>query len=199
MRRFVFFTFAWGFLLYSGFARAQHVDFAVGGSTVWSPKNVTAETGFLPPSEKGGVYPGASLQYILPNHFGFNVEGAFRYHKTFYNDFQPYRPIFYDVNGVFAPRLSHKFSADFMAGVGGETVLFYTELNSCTALAQGCRSFVNSNHFLVHFGADVRFYAWRNFFVRPEVHWNFIPNNFEFHSRNVFRMGASVGYTFGSR
>jgi hypothetical protein len=198
LRRFVFFALACT-LLFPVFARAQHVDFAVGGSTLWSPENKTALTGFIPPPEKGGVYPQASLQLISPSHFGINVEGAFRYHKTFYNDYQPYRPIFYDLNGVFAPRLGKKFSGDFMAGVGGETVLFYTQLNPCTALANGCLSYVNSNHFLVHLGGDVRYYMYHNFFVRPEAHWNFIPNNFEFHSRNVFRVGASVGYTFGSR
>ncbi len=144
------------------------------------------------------MYPGASLQYILPNNFGINVEGAFRYHKTLYDDYQPYRPILYDVNGVFAPNLNKRFSADFMGGVGAQTVLFYSQTNPCTAIANGCRSFINSTNFLVHLGADVRFYVMGNLFVRPEAHWNFIPNNSEFHSRHVMRIGASVGYTFGS-
>jgi hypothetical protein len=198
LRKFFFFTLACGLIFGSSFAGAQQLDIAVGASTLWSPKNTTALTGFIPPPEKGGVYPGASLQYILPNHFGFNVEGAFRYHKTFYNDYQPYRPILYDANAVFAPRLSKKFSADFMGGIGGQTLLFYTQLNPCTALAQGCVTHVNSTHFLLHSGAALRYYFWHNYFVRPEANWYFIPNNFQFHSRNVFRVGASVGYTFGS-
>lgn len=197
LRRFLSFAFAGALLLCSGFAHAQQVDFAIGGSTLWSPQNKTALTGFIPPPEKGGVYPGASLQYILPNNFGINVEGAFRYHKTFYDDYQPYRPILYDVNGVFAPNLNKRFSADFMAGAGAQTVLFYTQVNPCTALANGCRSFVNSTNFLVHLGADVRYYFLGNLFVRPEAHWNFIPNNSEFHSRHVMRIGVSVGYSFG--
>jgi hypothetical protein len=45
----------------------------------------------------------------------------------------------------------------------------------------------------------VRYYFLGNFFVRPEANWYYIRNNFEFHSDNVFRAGASVGYTFGSR
>jgi hypothetical protein len=196
LRKLAFLGFA-SALLGSVLVHAQTVDFALSGSTLWSPQNVTALTGFIPPPEKGGVYPGASLQYNLPNHFGINFEGAFRYHKTFYNDYQPYRPIFYDVNGVFSPRPNRKIGVDFMAGVGGETVLFYTQLNPCTALANGCRSYVNSTHFLVHSAGDVRYYFWKNFFVRGEGHWNFIPDNFEFHSRNVFRMSASLGYTFG--
>jgi hypothetical protein len=41
--------------------------------------------------------------------------------------------------------------------------------------------------------------VWRTFFVRPEAHYYFIPNNFEFHSDHVFRIGASIGRTFGSK
>jgi len=199
LRKFFLRTVACAVLVCSGLAHAQHVDFAVGASTVWSSENKTALTGFIPPPLKGGVYPNASLQYIGPSNFGINVEGAFRYHKTYYNDFQPYRPIFYDVNAVFAPQLNKRFSADFMGGVGGQTVLFYTQVLPCTAPANGCRLFTNSTHFLVHLGADFRYYFLGNLFVRPEVHWNFIPNNSDFHSRNVFRMGASVGYTWGAR
>lgn len=199
LRKFLSLFFASAVVLCASRARAQHIDFALGAGTIWSPYNITAETGFIPPSEKGGVYPQASLQYILPSNLGFNVEGSFRYHKTFYNDYQPYRPIFYDVNAVFAPRLSRRFSADFMGGIGGETVLFYSQLNQCTAIANECRSFVNSTHFMTHMGADVRYYFKGNLFVRPEAHWNFIPNNFQFYSRHILRMGASIGYSFGSR
>lgn len=199
LTRFFAFVLACGLLLCCGLAHAQHIDFAVGGSSVWSPANKTALVGFIPPPIKGGVYPSASLQYIGPSNFGINVEGAVRYHKTLYNDFQPYRPIFYEVNAVFAPQINKRFSADFMGGVGGETVLFYSQVNPCTALANGCRTFINTTHFLVHLGGDFRYYFLGNFFVRPEAHWDFIPNNSEFHSRNVFRFGASVGYTFGSR
>jgi len=35
--------------------------------------------------------------------------------------------------------------------------------------------------------------------VRPEAHYYFIPNNYQFHSDHVFRIGGSIGYTFGSR
>jgi hypothetical protein len=49
----------------------------------------------------------------------------------------------------------------------------------------------------VHAGFDVRYYAFRNLFVRPEVHYYYIHNNYEFHSDHVLRLGASIGYTFG--
>lgn len=176
---------------------AQQVDFAVGGSTVWSPKNTTAETGFLPPPEKGGIYPSVSLQFLSDRHRGFNAELAFRDKKAIYNDFQPYRPFLYDVNAVYEPRFSDKMSGDFMAGVGGQTILFYNEFGFCPV--NGCRINVNSTHLLFHAGAEVKYYFWRNFFARPEAHWYYVVNNTQFHSNHVFRVGVSIGHTFGAR
>ena|SRR5438477_3541694 len=178
-------------------ALAQEIDFTIGGNTLWSSQNTTAAVGFLPPAEKGGVYPSASLQYLLPNHLGFNVEGSFRYHRAIYNDFQPYRPFLYDVNAVYAPRFTSKMQGDFMGGFGAQTVLFYNEFGNCNLSATGCRINLNSTHFAFHMGAGIKYYFWRNFFVRPEVHWYYVIHNYQFHSDNVFRIGASIGHTFG--
>ncbi len=199
MRRFVSLAFACALFVAATFACAQDVDIAVGGNTLWSPKNPTASTGFLPPPIKGGVYPSASAEYILDNHFGLNVEGSFRYHQANYNDFQPYRPILYDVNGVFTSQLARKTRGDFMAGIGGETLIFYNQFGGCAIPTGGCHSTLDSNHFLFHAGVGIRYTVWRRFFVRPEAHWYYIPNNFEFHSNNVFRIGVSVGRSFGSQ
>jgi len=176
---------------------AQQVDFAVGGSTLWSPKNTTALIGFIPPAEKGGVYPSASLQYLSPRNFGLNAEFSFRYHRAIYNDFQPYRPFLYDLNAVYAHTFPKNMEGNFMAGVGGQTVLFYNEFGNCNLLAGGCRVNLNSTHLLFHAGAGVKYYFWRDFFARPEAHWYYIINNTQFHSNNVFRVGVSVGRTWG--
>lgn len=199
MSRFFRLIFACMLLAATSRGFAQQVDVAVGGNTLWSAKSTTAEVGFLPPAEKGGVYPSVSLQYILPNGFGFNAEGSFRYKRTIYNDFQPYRPFLYDVNGVYAPRLNKKMTGDFMAGFGGQTVLFYNEFGNCNLISGGCRINLNSTHFLLHMGAGVQYNVWRKFFVRPEAHWYYVVNNVQFHSDNVFRVGVSVGHSFGSR
>jgi hypothetical protein len=196
LRRLVSLTFACGFSVLSSFAYAQQLDVAVGGSTLLSSKSGTASLAYLPPAEKGGVYPSASLQYIFKNHLGFNAEGTFRYKQGLYNGFQRFRPVLYDANAVYAHRLTDNASGDLMAGVGAETLIFYTQFNSCNNPA-GCNTYVNSNHFLVHIGGDLRYYAWRSFFVRPEAHYYFVKNNFEFHSNNILRLGVSIGYTFG--
>jgi hypothetical protein len=181
----------------ASFACAQQIDFAVGGSTLWSPKPLTASQAFLPPALKGGTYANASLQFLGEKRFGLNIEGAARVKQGLYNGFQFYRPILYDVNGVYARRMTPKIRADFMAGAGGATFLFYNT-SGCT-FANGCRTSINSTHFAVHAGIGVRYYFWRTFFVRPEAHYYFIFNNYQFHSDNVFRVGASIGHTFSSR
>ena len=178
------------------FAHAQKLDLAVSGSTLWSSKNTTASVGFLPPPLKGGTYVGGFAQYKWSSRLSFNAEGTFRYHEGIYNGFQPYRPILYDANAVRTAQFAPKIRGDFMAGIGAETLLFYNASANCSIPSGGCRTYIDRTHFLVHFGAGLRYYGWRNLFIRPEVHWYFIPNNYEFHSDNVFRIGASLGYTF---
>jgi hypothetical protein len=196
LRRFASFTFVCSFLLFASFAHAQHTDFAVGGSILWSPQNLSASGGFVPPPEKGGMYPAVSLEHLFTQHLGYYAEGAFRYHEGIYNDYQPYRAIFYDVNAVYTDRVAPKTHGDFMAGVGGQTLIFYTP-GGCGVTGGGCQTHIDSTHFLMHLGVGVRYYFWKNWFVRPEAHYYFIPDNYQFHSDNVFRVGASIGYTWG--
>lgn len=177
------------------FAQAQQIDFGVGGSTLWSVKSLSASQAFIPPALSGGTYANASLQYLGEQRLGLNIEGAARIKEGLYNGFQFYRPILYDANAVYARPLRPKMRADVMAGAGGETLLFYNT-TSCT-YGNGCRTYVNSTHFLVHFGIGIRYYFWRTYFVRPEGHYYFIPNNFQFNSDHVFRVGVTIGHTFG--
>ena len=85
-----------------------------------------------------------------------------------------------------------------MAGVGGETLIFYQKTATCL-YGNGCRTYVNDTHFLVHAGFGLHYRLFKGIFVRPEAHYYFIPNNYEFHSDHVLRAGASIGYTFGGR
>jgi hypothetical protein len=203
LRKFVSLKFAFTLLFFAsiflvsiGHAQETQVDLAGGGNILWSPQNNTASEAFLPPAEKGGIYPSGFFQYLNKRDRGINIEGAFLYHEGLYNDFQFYRPILIDANGVYSRRLAPKTHGDMMAGAGIQSVLFYG-VRSCPLSAGGCSTNINSNHFLFHAGFGVRYYAWRNLFVRPEAHYYFIVNNHEFHSDNVFRVGVSVGWTWG--
>jgi hypothetical protein len=84
-----------------------------------------------------------------------------------------------------------------MAGIGVASNRFYI-LDSCGS--PGCINFTSSNHFMEDFGAGFRYYFWHHlphFFLRPEAHYYHVHNNQGFNSDNVFRVGASIGYTFG--
>lgn len=199
MRKFAFVPSACAVLVFATFARAQHVDVAVGASTLFSTKNPTASLGYLPPAEKGGIYPSFSIDRIYKNRFGYSAEVAFRDKQGIYNNYQKFRPVFYDVNAVFAPRLAKRVRADLMGGIGGETILFYNPYGSC-GFPSGCSTHLDSNHFLFHLSADIRYTVWKRLFIRPEAHlYRIVNNTADFHSDNVLRLGASVGYTFGNQ
>jgi hypothetical protein len=190
-------VFAGTLFVLSGFAHAQ-IDVAIGGSIPWTTKNPTATLAYTPPPLKGGVYPMASIVDMLTNRVGVEVEGSFRYHEGLYDGYQKFRPLFYDVNAVYRRKVSPKFTLDLLGGIGGETLIFYNQFANCSNATGACIALRDDDHFAAHLGAGLRYRVWRNFFVRPEAHYYFVPNNFEFHSDNVFRVGVSVGYTFGS-
>jgi hypothetical protein len=191
-------TFACTLSLFAGLARAQQTDIAFSGSTPFSPKPTNASEAFLPPALNGGVYTGASVQVLNDSRFGLNAEFAARYKQGLYNGYQRYRPVFYDFNAVYAPRLTKKTAADFMAGIGGETLIFYNQFKPCDTNGGSCPGNVNTTHFLLHAGGGVRYYFLHHLFVRPEANYSYVVKNTQFHSGNVVRVGASIGYTFGS-
>src|SRR5258708_690691 len=183
-------------LLFASLGHAQQTDFTVGANAVLSSTYNSASQTYLPPAEKGGTYASVSADILFKNRVGFNGEVAFRAKQGLYNGYQGFRPVFYDFNGVYAPRLGRKVSAELMAGVGGESILFYNRYATCNSkYFSGCRTNASSTHFMIHVGGGVRYYFWRSFFVRPEAHLYLIHNNVQFNSDYVGRMGVSIGYT----
>jgi hypothetical protein len=187
-------TSAWVVLWFASLGHAQQTDFTVGANAVLSSTYTSASQNYLPPAEKGGTYASASADIVFKNRVGFNGEVAFRAKQGLYNGYQGFRPVFYDFNGVFAPRLGRKVSAELMAGVGGESILFYNRYATCTYFS-GCSTQTSSNHLMIHIGGGVRYYFWRSLFVRPEAHLYLIHNNIQFNSDYVGRIGVSIGYT----
>lgn len=199
MRKLVFLASACTLVVFASLARAQQqIDIAVGASRLYSPKPLNSSLAFAPPPLTGGIYPQASVQVIFSNHFGFNVEGTYRYNDDVYNGYQRFRPTFYEANGVYAAHVTNRIRGDAMLGVGGETVLFYNQFGSCNPIYGGtCHTNANTNHFLVDVGGDLRYYLHGRLFVRPEVHFYHIFNNTNiFSSDNVLRFGASIGFSF---
>ena len=176
---------------------AQQLDAALGFGTVKAP---SASNGF--PSESGGLYISFSGNVILKHHIGFGGEVAPRLRQapygintSFFSGVLPYRPIFYDFNAVYGvTAIKKKIGGDLMAGIGGQDLRFYGNIN-CSSFT-GCTNYTSSNAFAWHFGADARFYFWGNAFIRPEAHYYVVHNNSFFNNNNVSRYAISIGYSF---
>jgi len=193
-------------LLSAILAHAQQFDIAVSGSTLLASSRPSDLVTFSPPVQKGGTFVGINADFVgfRKRRLGLNVETAWRYRKANYPDNgETYRPIFTDVNALFQPRVGkiagRQVGLDLMGGIGVASTSFdLPNANSCSPSA-GCTNFASSNHFMEHLAGGVRFRVWRQFFVRPEIHYYHVQNYVEFKSDNVFRAEVSLGYTFGSR
>ncbi|MHB8215691.1 MAG: hypothetical protein ACYDDS_06380 [Candidatus Sulfotelmatobacter sp.] len=195
MRKLALFAPVFAVLFLAQFASAQQGDAMFGFGTLMSSGSCDVNTGLCP--EKGGLYPSFSADVIFHKRVGFNFETAWRASQGSYGGVggQPYRPILSDFNLMYQPKLSKKVGADLMAGIGWQSTRFY--LPYCTGTFS-CDNFVSSHHFLVDLGGGLRYYVWNHVFVRPEIHYYHIQNNTDvFSNSNVFRVGASIGYTIG--
>ena len=108
-----------------------------------------------------------------------------------------YRPIFWDINAVYARKITRVCFA-LEGGIGGQSTRFYQ--NSCVSInptTGQCQNFVSSNHFLTHLGGALRLYATHSVYIAPEIHYYYVKNNVEFTSPNVVRYSLNIGYTFG--
>jgi hypothetical protein len=179
-------------------AHGQQFDAAFGVSTITSSSG-TITNGLYFPSDTGGTYPGFSADLLLRHRIGFEGDISWRASQNLYGGIgsQPYRPIFYSFNAIWAPKLTKNLTAELLAGIGGEDVRFYGVVNCSNFF--GCTNYASSNHFMGDFGGGIRAYIWHDVFVRPEVRLYLINNNLEFSSNTVVRYGGSLGYSFGGR
>ena len=194
MRKISAITFLSLFFLFSTSVHAQQADIAFGLGTVTASSAFDATGDFFPQSVGGGVFPSFSGDVLFLHHFGVGGNVAWRATRNLSQGFLPFRPIFYDINAVFAPPLGKRAAAELQAGIGGESVRFYQGFTTCNFFS--CTDFVSTNHFLGHVGGGIKLYAFHNFFIRPEAHFYFIHNNFEFSGNHATRLGVSIGYTF---
>jgi hypothetical protein len=185
-------------LLFAHLASAQQADIMAGGGELYSLSSPSDIVTFQPLTETGGLYLSLAGDVVpFQHHLGINVETSWRYKQGSYYGYENYRPFFTDANLLFQPKINKKMGLDFMAGIGVASNRFYI-LDSCGS--PGCINFTSSNHFMEDVGAGFRYYVWHRLahvFVRPEAHYYHVQGNQGFNSTNVFRVGASIGYTFG--
>ncbi len=199
MRKLALFVPLSVFLFLASFASAQQLDFFVGGGTLVSSSPANSGIFFQQPAEKGGTYLNIGGDVAgFKHHLGFNVETAWRASQGVYaGENVNYRPILTDFNALYQPKLGKKIGLDLMGGIGVAATRFYEPTIVQCSYFGGCINYTSSDHFMEHLGAGIRYYVWHHVFVRPEVHYYHIQNNIEFNTDNVFRVGASVGYTIG--
>ncbi len=180
-------------------AQAQgQLDFAVGMSTLSAPSASEASGNHSPQSLTGGIYPTFSGDFMLFKNFGVQGELAWKGGRGEWGGFQPYRPLFYDFNAMYQPRLAKGTYLELLGGIGAQSTRFYTPNQVCNQVS--CTNYVSVNHFMGHFGAGIKAYPFgHNFFVRPEAHLYLVNNNQEFSSFRAVRYGLSIGYTLGGK
>ena len=200
MRKSAFLATVFAFFVLPNLASAQQGDAMLGFGTLLSPGAGAcgSAVNFTCP-EKGGLYINLGADVIFHRRMGFGFDAAWRASQGSYGGVggQPYRPILFDFNGVYQPRVSKKVGADLMAGIGWQSTRFYGYQPTSNCVYFGA-CYQSSNHFLVDLGAGIRYYAYGHVFIRPEVRYYKIFNNtVDFTSGNVIRVGASIGYTIG--
>lgn len=185
-------AFSVPFLLMRLPAHAQEADVGIGFGTITTPATTTNSSGTAQ-QMGGGLYPSVSANIIMKHRIGFGGEVSWRARQNLYFGLQPFRPILYDFNAVWAPNLGKRATFEAMGGIGGESLRFYTGTISCSFVS--CTDYVSSNHFLEHVGAGIRYQVWHNFFIRPEAHYYHINNNTnEFSSDSAARFAITIGY-----
>jgi hypothetical protein len=180
----------------AGMAYGQRFDVAFGLGGLSAPSTTSTTPNGVSVSEGGGVYPTFSGDFLFKKNFGVGAEVSWRATQANYAGIStaPYRPVFYDVDAVYAPSFS-RVTPELLAGIGAQSLRFYQPYFVCGFT--GCTNYTNSNHFMGVLGAGLRLYVWGHMFVRPEVRAYLVHNNAEFNTSHVIRYGASVGYTFG--
>jgi|SRR5579863_3390843 len=200
MKRLITVAVMWWICSYAGLARAQQIDVAIAGGSTASPGNGFSG-GALLPSGAGGAFIGFNgdvlFKPLLGGNLGVQAEVNWKASQGLYAGQVPYRPLFYDFNAIYVRRFNKYLGAEALAGIGGESIRFYSNSYSNCDIYGNCTNYFSSNHFMGDFGGGVRFYPYRNFFVRPEMRLYLINNNVEFSSGRLIRYGVSIGYAFG--
>lgn len=179
----------------SASAMAQ-TDVAFGVSTLTSTDTTAPAFIFGPQPLNGGTYLSFSGGHLFAkDQFGVGGEISWRASQSIYAGYQPYRPIFWDFNGMWVPKLNDRVKGEFQAGIGAESIRFYNNFYTCNFVS--CSNYTTSTHFMGHFSAGLRLYVTPNVFIRPEGHFYLVNNNVEFTSGKMIRYGVSLGYTFG--
>jgi hypothetical protein len=187
---------------FSNFAQAQKIDIAFGVSTTIAPSASFVDGVESAPSLTGGAFPGFSGDFLFFHNLGVGAEVFWKASSVGCSESIcgvdsgiTYRPVFYNFNTVYSPKLASHVYLELVGGVGA----LDTHYSACTLSGVSCggsQLISSSDHFDVDAGGGIKLYLTRGFFVRPEARFYWINNNTDFSANHATRVGASIGYTF---
>jgi hypothetical protein len=167
----------------------------VGSSNVVIQNSSTGDISSTP--HMAGVFGTIGGGLFLKQNYGFGAQVSFRFKQGDYVGYG-YRPIFYDFNGMWTPKVGKFVLPEFQGGFGGMNLRFYDSANPYYDYNTGRVSTFagSSNHFQLHAAAGLRFKAKDHIYVRPQVDYHWVPNLNEFGSNSV--LGYSLAVVFSS-
>jgi hypothetical protein len=196
----VLLTFACAALTaFSNFAQAQKIDIAFGVSTMMAPGPSTVDVnGNVYESLTGGAYPGFSGDVVFWHNLGAGAEVFWKASQgsglyAVYDGLN-YRPVFYNFNAVYSPKLASHAYLELVGGIGAVSTHFF-QCQDCQQFG-GSSEVASSSHFDLDFGGGIKLYLKHGFFVRPEARVYWINNDTNYVGSHATRVGASIGYTF---
>jgi hypothetical protein len=189
LRNAILLFFACGALaVFSISAQAQKIDLAFGVSTFEAPS--TNSNG---PSLTGGAYTGFSGDVLFFHNMGVGGEIFWKATQGEYTGVN-YRPVVYDFDAVYSPKLASHTFLELSAGIGAmDTRIYCGSTPNCGSYYS---NYNTDTHFMGDFGAGLKIYPTHNFFIRPEAKIYLVNNNQLYSSFYSTRVGASIGYTF---
>ena len=187
---------------FSNFAQAQKIDIGFGGGTTLAPDASFVSGVESAPSLKGGTFLGFNGDVLFWHNLGFGAEVSWRASSTNcavslcgFNSGVTYRPVFYNFNAVYSPKLASHAYLELVGGLGALDT-HYSACNLSGASCGGSQLLASSNHFDIDLGGGIKLYVHHGFFVRPEARFYWVNNNTDYSANHAARVGASIGYTF---
>lgn len=115
---------------FSSFAQAQRIDIAFGGGTTLAPSaNSCSGDCEVPQSLSGGTFLGFSGDVLFWKNLGVGAEVNWRASQgggTYLDQFGlNYRPVFYNFNAVYSPKLASHAYLELVGGIGGMSTHLY--------------------------------------------------------------------------
>jgi opacity protein-like surface antigen len=189
---------------FSNFAQAQKIDIGFGGGTTLAPDASFVSGVESAPSLKGGTFLGFNGDVLFWHNLGFGAEVSWRASSTNcavslcgFNSGVSYRPVFYNFNAVYSPKIAPHAYLELVGGIGALDT-HYSACNGVGASCGGTQLISSSNHFDVDLGGGIKLYPLHGgFFIRPEARFYWVNNGTaDYSSNHSARVGASIGYTF---